>query len=147
MAKNDWRLPSCGANHQHHHFCPRKGAARGNTTAGPRNTKATWEASLLSNHSKGGTSCVSESLARLTRECLTILTQTLHVCHIYAYIILHGGGLGGQCRHIWHTWSVCLMSPKQRINRWIMQLEAVDICFPRELRHVMVISFSTTNRG
>ena len=27
---------------------------------------------------------------------------TLHVCHIY----LHWGGLGGQCRHIWHTWSV-----------------------------------------
>ena len=29
-------------------------------------------------------------------------SQTLHVCHI----CLHWGGLRGQCRHIWHTWSV-----------------------------------------
>ena len=29
-------------------------------------------------------------------------TQTLHV----RYICLHWGGLSGQCRHIWHTWSV-----------------------------------------
>ena len=26
-------------------------------------------------------------------------SQTLHVCHL----CLHWGGLGGQCRHIWHT--------------------------------------------
>ena len=30
------------------------------------------------------------------------MSQTLHVWYIY----LHWGGLGGQCRHIWHTWSV-----------------------------------------
>ena len=29
-------------------------------------------------------------------------SQTLHVWYIY----LHWGGLRGQCRHIWHTWSV-----------------------------------------
>ena len=28
--------------------------------------------------------------------------QTLHVCHI----CLHWDGLRGQCRYIWHTWSV-----------------------------------------
>ena len=32
----------------------------------------------------------------------TCHTQTLHVWYIY----LHWGGFGGQCRHIWHTWSV-----------------------------------------
>ena len=31
-----------------------------------------------------------------------INSQTLHVWHI----CLHWGGFGGQCRHIWHTWSV-----------------------------------------
>ena len=35
--------------------------------------------------------------------CLKCGPQTLHVCHI----CLHWGGFGGQCRHIWHTWSVC----------------------------------------
>ena len=29
-------------------------------------------------------------------------SQTLHVCHI----CLHWGALRGQCRQIWHTWSV-----------------------------------------
>ena len=30
------------------------------------------------------------------------ISQTLHVCHI----CLHWDGFGGQCSHIWHTWSV-----------------------------------------
>ena len=30
------------------------------------------------------------------------ISQTLHECHI----CLHWGGLRGQCRHIWHAWSV-----------------------------------------
>ena len=33
------------------------------------------------------------------------ITHTLHVCHIR----LHWGGFEGQCRHIWHTWSVWVM--------------------------------------
>ena len=31
-----------------------------------------------------------------------IISQTLHVCHV----CLHWDGFWGQCRHIWHTWSV-----------------------------------------
>ena len=39
---------------------------------------------------------------KLLERYMTSLNQTLHVCHI----CLHWGGLRGQCRHIWHTWSV-----------------------------------------
>ena len=38
---------------------------------------------------------------------MVLLSHTLHVCHIiYAYIRGHWGGLGCQCRHIFHTLSV-----------------------------------------
>ena len=50
-----------------------------------------------------------------TREspfCSVYITQTLHVCHM----CLHWGGLRGQCRHIWHTWSV-----------WVISISAVQI--------------------
>ena len=36
------------------------------------------------------------------RDYHNMISQTLHVCHV----CLHWGGFGGQCRHIWHTWSV-----------------------------------------
>ena len=45
----------------------------------------------------------------------TYLAQTLHVCHI----CLHWGGLRGQCRHIWHTWSV-----------WVVHLSIPPCTFP-----------------
>ena len=37
--------------------------------------------------------------------CVHVFSQTLHVCHI----CLHWGGLRGQCRHIWHKWSVWVL--------------------------------------
>ena len=44
-----------------------------------------------------------------------IHTHTLHVCHI----CLHWGGFRGQCRHIWHTWSVWDRQGSQAIRRSI----------------------------
>ena len=41
-----------------------------------------------------------------------IIPQTLHVWYIY--ICLHWGGLRGQCRHIWRTWSV-----------WVLELDGI----------------------
>ena len=38
---------------------------------------------------------------------IAVLLQPRHFMYaVYAYIILHWGVFGGQCRHISHTWSI-----------------------------------------
>ena len=55
--------------------------------------------------------------------------QTLHVYHIYIYICLHWGGLGGQCRHVWHTWSVRERFCRNCLRFNVMSRVMICICF------------------
>ena len=45
------------------------------------------------------------------------------------YMPISWGGLRGQCRHIWHTWSVWVM-PRRSHQEILVNVDADNICGP-----------------
>ena len=58
--------------------------------------------------------CAPSKLTRLTGE---MVKNHLPNTPWEVYMPISWGGLGGQCKHIWHTWSVWVLKPCKFVSR------------------------------